>query len=130
MSIQLVESDYNLLESYVRGDVITFDATLGFYNGTAQVGVENVILVGNVNDDLTQYASLLEPWEVPMSELNTFTGTELYMNIEGYLKYNGAYVSFPSATVTQAGEFSGRVDWSVNQGGSRMYVYDLSLIHI
>ena len=71
MSIQLVESDYNLLESYVRGDVITFDATLGFYNGTAQVGVENVILVGNVNDDLTQYASLLEPWEVPMSELNT-----------------------------------------------------------
>lgn len=127
MSIQLVESDYGQLESLVRGDVITFDATLGFYNGTAQVGVENVTLVGNVNDDLTQYASLLEPWEVPMSELNTFTGTELYMNIEGYLKYNGAYVSFPSATVTQAGEFNGRVDWSVNQGGSRMYIYDTSL---
>ena len=127
MSIQLVESDYNLLESYVRGDVITFDATLGFYNGTAQVGVENVILVGNVNADYTDYASLLEPWEVPMSELNTFTGTELYMNIEGYLQYNGAYVKFPSSTVTQAGEFNGRVDWSVNQGGSRMYVYDTSL---
>ena len=127
MSIQLVESDYNLLESYVRGDIITFDATLGFYNGTAQVAVDNVVLVGNVNADYTDYASLLEPWEVPMSELNTFTGTELYMNIEGYLKYNGAYVKFPAATVTQAGEFSGRVDWSVNQGGSRMYVYDTSL---
>ena len=43
------------------------------------------------------------------------------------LKYNGSYVKFPSATVTQAGEFNGRVDWSVNQGGSRMYVYDTSL---
>jgi hypothetical protein len=127
MSIQLVESDYNLLESYVRGDIITFDATLGFFNGTAQVAVDNVVLVGNVNADYAEYASLLQPWEVPMSELNTFTGTELYMNIEGYLKYNGAYVTFPSATVTQAGEFSGRVDWSVNQGGSRMYVYDTSL---
>ena len=127
MSIQLVESDYNLLESYVRGDIITFDATLGFYNGTAQVAVDNVVLVGNVNADYAEYASLLQPWEVPISELNTFTGTELYMNIEGYLKYNGAYVTFPSATVTQAGEFSGRVDWSVNQGGSRMYVYDTSL---
>ena len=30
MSIQLVESDYTLLDSYVRGDIITFDATLGF----------------------------------------------------------------------------------------------------
>ena len=127
MSIQLVESDYTLLDSYVRGDIITFDATLGFYNGTAQVAVDNVTLVGNVNADFTQYASLLEPWEVPMSELNVFTGTELYMNIEGYLKYNGSYVKFPSATVTQAGEFNGRVDWSVNQGGSRMYVYDTSL---
>lgn len=127
MSIQLVESDYTLLDSYVRGDIITFDATLGFYNGTAQVAVDNVTLVGNVNADFTQYASLLEPWEVPMSDLNVFTGTELYMNIEGYLKYNGAYVKFPSATVTQAGEFNGRVDWAVNQGGSRMYVYDTSL---
>lgn len=127
MSIQLVESDYSLLETYVRGDIITFDATLGFYNGTAQVGVDNVVLVGNVNEDFPEYASLLDPWEVPMTELNTFTGTELYMNIEGYLKYNGAYVKFPSATVTQAGEFGGRVDWSVNLGGSRMYVYDTSL---
>lgn len=127
MSIQLVESDYTLLDSYVRGDIISFDATLGFYNGTAQIAVDNVTLVGNVNADFTEYASLLEPWEVPMSELNTFTGTELYMNIEGYLQYNGAYVKFPSSTVTQAGEFNGRVDWSVNQGGSRMYVYDTSL---
>ena len=86
MSIQLVESDYTLLDSYVRGDIITFDATLGFYNGTAQVAVDNVTLVGNVNADFTQYASLLEPWEVPMSDLNVFTGTELYMNIEGILK--------------------------------------------
>ena len=67
MSIQLVESDYTLLDSYVRGDIITFDATLGFYNGTAQVAVDNVTLVGNVNADFTQYASLLEPWEVPMT---------------------------------------------------------------
>ena len=64
---------------YVRGDIITFDATLGFYNATAQVAVDNVTLVGNVNADFTQYASLLEPWEVPMSELNVFTGTELYI---------------------------------------------------
>ncbi len=127
MSVQLVESDYTLLDSYVRGDIITFDATLGFYNGTSQVAVDNVVLVGNVNADYTDYGSLLEPWEVSMSELNTFTGTELFMNIEGYLKYNGAYVKFPSSTVTQAGEFNGRVDWSVNKDGSRMYVYDTSL---
>jgi hypothetical protein len=127
MSNQLVELDYSLLEDRVRGDVITFDATLDFFDGGSQVAVDNVTFVGNVNDDLTQYASLLEPLEVSMSELNTYTGTELYMNLESLLKYNGAYVTFPSATVTQSGEFNGRVDWSVNKDGSRMYVYDTSL---
>jgi hypothetical protein len=127
MSIQLVESDYTLLDSYTRGDIITFDATLGFFRGTSQVGVDNVELVGNVNGDYPEYATLITPWEISMTELNVFTGTELYMDIEGYLKYNGAYVKFPSTTVTQAGEFGGRVDWSVNKDGSRMYVYDTSL---
>ena len=126
MSIQIVESDYALLQDFTRGAVVTFDARLGFFNGTSQVGVESVSLLGNVNDNFPEYASLLEPWEVDLNEINTFTDGELAMNFANYTKYNAAYVKINSATVSNASAGE-RPNWAVNKDGSRIYVYDTSL---
>ncbi|MEQ8525163.1 lamin tail domain-containing protein [Gracilimonas sp.] len=129
MSIQIVESDYELIDSFTRGDVVTFDAILGFFGGTAQVAVEATELLGNVNTEgggFEKYAELLQPWEVEMSEINTFEDGELAMNFSNYTKYNGAYVKITSATVSNIGG-EDRIDWAVNKDGSRIYIYDTSL---
>lgn len=132
MSIQIVESFefgdniVTAVEDFTRGDVVEFEATLGYFGGTAQVDVESVNLLGNVNEDYTEYASLLDPWEVDLTEINSFEGGQLAMKLEGYFKYNGAYVSLPSATVSNVSQ-GDRVDWAVNKNGSRIYIYDTSL---
>ncbi len=126
MSIQIVENDYASIDQFTRGDVVTFDARLAFYNGTSQVGIESVDLVGNVNQDYTHLASLLDPWEVDLSDINSFENGELSMKFENYTKYNGAYVKITSGTVSNISE-GDRVDWAINKNGSRIYVYDTSL---
>lgn len=126
MSLQMVESDYELLEGFTRGDVVTFEAILGFFGGTSQVAVESATRLGNVNQDYGQYSDLLEPWEVDLSDINTFNDGELAMNFQNYSKYNGAYVKLTSATVSNIGE-GDRIDWAVNKDNSRIYVYDTSL---
>ncbi|WP_421773498.1 lamin tail domain-containing protein [Gracilimonas sp.] len=132
MSIQIVESFefgdniVTAVEDFTRGDVVEFEATLSSFLGTIQVDVESVNLLGNVNQDYTEYAELLNPWEVDLNDLNNFDGNELAMNLDGYFKYNGAYVSLPSATVSNVSQ-GDRVDWAVNKDGSRIYVYDTSL---
>ena len=126
MSIQLVESDYALLEGFTRGDVVTLEVDLGFFGGTAQVAVESATRLGNVNQDFDQYASLLDPWEIELTDLNSFEDGELAMNWPNYSNYNGAYVKLISATVSNVGE-GDRVDWAVNKDDSRIYIYDTSL---
>ena len=131
MSMQLVETDYTLLEDRTRGDVVTITGSLGFFGGTAQFDVESIDLVGNVNDsespELAEYAPLIDPWQVSVSDINSFDGSELAMQLSGYQKYNGAYVEVLSATVSNVAEGAGRVDWAINKDGSRVYVYDTSL---
>ena len=56
MSMQIVESDYELVEGFTRGDVVTFTGDLGFFNSTVQFAVESDFL-GNVNNaDYARYA--------------------------------------------------------------------------
>ncbi|MBO6584589.1 MAG: lamin tail domain-containing protein [Gracilimonas sp.] len=126
MSIQLVESDYSLLDGFTRGDVVTLDAVLGFFGGTSQVAVESVNRLGNVNQEFPEYASLLDPWEVDLTDINSFEDGELSMNFQNYNVYNGAYVKINSATVSNVAQ-GNRVDWAINKDGSRIYVYDTSL---
>lgn len=111
------------------GDVVTLTGDVEFFNGTAQFDVEaDVDLIGNVNSDpeLAKYAPLLDPWEIDLTELNSFEENELTMNFVNYTKYNSAYVKLASSTVSNVAQ-GNRVDWAVNQNGSRIYVYDLSL---
>ncbi|WP_428235893.1 T9SS type A sorting domain-containing protein [Gracilimonas sp.] len=126
MSIQLVESDYTLLDGFTRGDVVTLEAELGFFGGTSQVAVESVNRLGNVNQEFPEYASLLDPWEVDLTDINSFEDGELTMRFSNYNVYNGAYVKINSATVSNVAQ-GNRVDWAVNKDGSRIYVYDTSL---
>lgn len=130
MSIQLVESDYELLEGLVRGAVVNITGTLTFFNSTAQVTVDAVELLGNANDasgDFTRYAALLDPWEVPMSDLNIITEEGTHeINIENYWKYNGSYLKFTNAVVSNV-SLGDRPNWAVSAAGSRIYTYDTSL---
>ncbi len=127
MSIQLVESDYTLLEGLVRGDVVTFTGALSFFNATSQMTVETVDVLGNVNAEYPDYAGLLDPWEITADELNTLNADGTHeINIANYSKYNGAYVKLTNATVSNVST-GDRPDWAVNNNGSRVYVYDTSL---
>lgn len=131
MSIQIVESDFRSVDSFTRGDVVTFTGDLGYFNATAQFDVETVDLLGSVNAEFPEYASLLDPWEISASEINSFENGELAMKIENYGKYIGAYVKISGATVSNIAlgtrNDGGRSDWAINEGGSRIYIYDTSL---
>tara|TARA_Y100001935_G_scaffold253785_1_gene260902 strand:+ start:108745 stop:111978 length:3234 start_codon:yes stop_codon:yes gene_type:complete len=129
MSIQLVESDYTVLEGFTRGDVIDITGTLSFFNSTAQVTVEAATLVGNVNSapELAAYGSLLSPWEVTADELNILNEDGTHeINAGNYWKYNGAYVKLSGATVSNVST-GDRPNWAVSSNGSRIYTYDTSL---
>lgn len=126
MSIQIVESDYASVDFLTRGSVVTFTGSLGFFNGTAQVDVESVNLLGTVQSDFTNLAGLLDPWEISLDELNTFENGVLEINVANYGKYNGAYVKIAGATVSNV-SLGGRPNWAINKDNSRIYVYDTSL---
>ncbi|MEQ9263655.1 MAG: T9SS type A sorting domain-containing protein [Balneolaceae bacterium] len=128
MSIQIVESDYELLEGFTRGDVVTFVGRLTFFNATSQMTVdETPTLLGNVNSEFPQYAGLLDPWEVTADEINTLNADGTHeINIANYGKYNGAYVKINNATVSSV-SLGDRPDWAISNNGSRIYIYDTSL---
>lgn len=128
MSIQIVESDYELVEGFTRGDVVTFTGSLGFFNATGQVAVETVDLLGNVNNaEYARYAGLLDPWEVSAADINVLNADGTHeINIANYGEYNGAYVKFNNAVVSNVST-GARPNWAVTQNSSRVYVYDTSL---
>ncbi|MFV1882996.1 MAG: T9SS type A sorting domain-containing protein [Balneola sp.] len=131
MSLQIVESDYTTIDQFTRGDVVTFTGRLGYFNATAQFDVETVDLKGSVNEEFPQYAELLNPWEISVSDINDFTGGALSMKFENYSSYIGSYVKFTSAIVSNVSfgdrNSGGRSDWALNQDGARIYIYDTSL---
>ncbi len=128
MSIQIVEDDNReIIENYVRGDVVTITGSSSFFNSTVQVSAETVQLLGNVNSEFPEYASLVDPWEISVSELNTLNGDGTHeINIANYGKYNGAYVKVNGATVTNV-SVGDRPNWAITENSSRIYIYDTSL---
>ncbi len=127
MSIQIVESDWELLENFQRGDVVTFVGEMRFFNQTVQMTADEATLRGTVATNFPGLAPLLDPWEVTIDELVTANGDGTFqMDITSYQKYNGSYVRFTGATVSNI-SLGTRVDWALNENGSRIYVYDISL---
>lgn len=129
MSMQIVESDWELLEPLNRGDIVTFVGRLTFFNQTAQMTVDATpTVVGNVTfEGFTQYAELLNPWEVNVNELNIANEDGTYqINIANYPKYHGAYVKVNNAVVSNVTSDQ-RPNWALNANGSKIYSYDTSL---
>lgn len=129
MSIQLVESDWELLQNYNRGDIATFTGRLRYFNAGTQVTVdETPVFVGNVNDaSFSAYADLLNPWEVNLAELNINNGDGTFQfDIANYTKYNNAYVKINSGTIGNV-SLGTRPNWSINANGTKIYAYDTSL---
>ena len=127
MSIQIVESDYEILEGFQRGDVVTFVGRMTFFNSTVQMTADEASLQGTTSINFPQYAELLNPWEVSVDELVTANADGTFqMDINSYQKYNNSYAKITGATVSNISVGS-RVDWALNQNGSRIYMYDISL---
>lgn len=127
MSIQIVESDYDILEGFQRGDVVTFVGRMTFFNSTVQMTADEASLKGTTAINFPEYAPLLDPWEVELDELVTANEDGTFqMDIASYQKYNNAYVKITNATVSNI-SIGDRVDWAINENGSRVYIYDISL---
>lgn len=131
MSMQIVESNVTLMETFTRGDIIDVTGRLTFFNNTAQFDVDDATLVGNVNEEgggYEQYAELLEPWDVDLTELNIANGDGTFeINLDNYPTYAHSYVRVSSGAISNVAASGGRVDYAVNADGSRIYGYDTSL---
>ena len=128
MSIQITESDWELLDTLEIGDVVTFTGELTFFNATSQMTVNaEPIVLGTVFGEFPEFSELLEPWEVSIDDLNIVNddGTE-EINFSNYTKYNGSYVKVNGVSVSDVTN-STRPVWSLNSGTSKIFIYDHSL---
>lgn len=131
MSMQIVESNVTLMETFTRGDIIDVTGRLTFFNNTGQFDVDEAVLVGNVNEEgggYEQYAELLDPWEVDLNDLNTANGDGTFqINLDNYPTYAHAYIRVTGGAISNVAASGGRVDYAVNADGTRIYGYDTSL---
>lgn len=127
MSLQIVESNLDYVESLVRGGIYTFTGQLTFFNTAAQFDLTaQPVEVGNVLVDYPEYAELLEPWVITLDELNINNGDGTYeLNVENYSKYIGQYVKIEGASVIVY-NLGARPNWGIDSG-SRTLIYDTSL---
>lgn len=127
MSIQLIVSDYELMDSFVIGDVVTFVGELTFFRTTSQISISSVDYIGSIYNEFEQFAVLTEPWEVAMDEINLLNDEgKIEINAENYSTYNGSYIALTEASVSNV-ELGSRPNWAVNSEGSKIYIYDYSL---
>ncbi len=131
MSMQIVETDYNLIENFGRGSVVDITGKLTFYNSTAQF---DLVSITDITPDLlvsgnlpTRYNDLLKPVDVSVSDLNKANsdGT-MQINLANYPKYAGTYVKITNATVVNV-SLGDRPNWALKQGDNLIYIYDTSL---
>ncbi len=134
MYIQVVQPsgnpEFDQLELLTRGDVITVEGRLTFFGETAQVVIDEIISVdGNVFEDaeLQKFAPLTEPMEVSPSEFhNVLEPGLIQVDLDGYQKFNGMYISISNATTSNT-TFDDRPNIRTNSGGSFVYNRDISL---
>lgn len=132
MSMMINESfgdELEALETLNRGDIVELTGSLSFYFNGAQfdVAAGGVNYIGSANLDYPEYAGLLDPWEVPVSDLNTSDENGLIdINLDNYSKYTNAYVKITNAVIGNVA-LGDRVDYSLSADGSKIYGYDVSL---
>ncbi|HKI47092.1 MAG TPA: hypothetical protein VKA08_17310, partial [Balneolales bacterium] len=131
MSMQIVETDYNLIENLGRGTVVDVTGKLTFYYNTAQFDLVSItditpdLLVGNVLP--ARYQNLLKPVDAQVKELNLANsdGT-MQADLSNYQKYVNSYVKITNATVVNV-SLGDRPNWALKQGDNLIYIYDTSL---
>ncbi|MBO6792864.1 MAG: T9SS type A sorting domain-containing protein [Balneolaceae bacterium] len=129
MSMQIVEvPNYEWLADREIGDVLKIKGALTFFFSTAQFDLsEEPEFLGSTYINFPELLPLLDPIDVTVDELNNFDGGELTINAASYVKYIGAYVRLTNTVASNIAFDGRRVDWAVNENGSRIYTYDLSL---
>ncbi|SMO83935.1 T9SS type A sorting domain-containing protein [Gracilimonas mengyeensis] len=132
MSMMINESfsdEMEELETLNRGDIVNLTGSLSFFFNGAQFGIapDGISYVGNVNLDYPEYAGLLEPWEVDLTEINIANDDGTFqMNLDNYETYAHSYIKVSNGVISNV-SLGSRVDYSVNADGTRIYGYDTSL---
>lgn len=129
MYMQLVSTNYEILEDRFPGDIIEVTGKLDFFNAVSQFNSSNIEHLGSVNDaEFSHLAELLEPWEAEISEIMIDNGDGTFqINLDNYTKYANAYLLFKDVTVSNVATGNNRVNWAINKDGYRTYAYDTSL---
>lgn len=136
MAMQLVVAGEGLttLENLDRGDIITMRGDLQFFGNVAQFNTDDVEVVGNAwfDTEYEKYQTLLEPWVIPLSELNAQMEGGMGARLENYTKYHAQYIKIEDGVVvnriTNDTPGSGGRPWMyIGQDGVFAYNRDTSL---
>jgi hypothetical protein len=131
MGMQLVVDGpgLNTLENLERGDIITVRGELTFFGNVAQFNTDDIISEGNVweDPDFEKYRSLLDPWIIPLSELNRVVDTGIEARFDNYTKYHAQYVRIEGAVIQNRDLTSTRPWMYIGDSGVIAYNRDTSL---
>ncbi len=131
MGMQLVVDGpgLNTLENLERGDIITVRGVLTFFGNVAQFNTDDIESEGDVwNDpDFEKYQSLLDPWIIPLSELNRVVDTGIEARFDNYTKYHAQYVRIEGAVIQNRDLTSTRPWMYIGDSGVIAYNRDTSL---
>ncbi|MFU8812277.1 MAG: T9SS type A sorting domain-containing protein [Balneolaceae bacterium] len=136
MSMQIVQGsgtgEFLNVENWNRGDVVTANGRMTFFDETAQFVVDEIEeFLGTVSeelDDLERFAPLLDPISLSPADFHdAIDATTMSVNLDAYQKYHAAYIEIDGGTMTN---FSGdeiRPNFAIGQGGSVVPLRDVSL---
>ena len=131
MAMQLVVDGpgLNTLENLFRGDIITVRGELGFFGNVAQFNTDDIESIGSVWEDIEfeKFQPLLEPWIIPLSELNQVVDTGIEARFDNYAKYHAQYVRIEGAVIQNRDLTSTRPWMYIGHSGVIAYNRDTSL---
>ena len=131
MGMQLVVagSGLNTLENLERGDIITVRGELSFFGSVGQFNTDDIESLGNVwgDSEFEKFRTLLDPWVIPLSELNQLTDSGIEARLENYTKYHAQYVRIEGAVIQNRDLTSSRPWMYIGDSGVIAYNRDTSL---
>ena len=131
MGMQLVVDGpgLNTLENLERGDIITVRGELTFFGNVAQFNTDDIESVGDVwvDAEFEKFQSLLDPWVIPLSELNRIVDSGVEARFENYTKYHAQYVRIEEAVIQNRDLTSTRPWMYIGHSGVIAYNRDTSL---
>ena len=131
MATQLVVDGpgLNTLENLERGDIITVRGELGFFGSVAQFNTDDIESLGSVwlDEEFEKYQPLLDPWVIPLSELNHNVDAGVEARFDNYTKYHAQYVRIEGAVIQNRDLTSTRPWMYIGDSGVIAYNRDTSL---